>query len=91
MYGRIDLTFSGVNHDWTIPLRPRQHQPPFSPLSRSETHLCLICSGGSISTNVGLCFPAAFPPSLNSGKPGLLRSCTTNPISSPPYPSPANL
>jgi hypothetical protein len=55
MYGCIDLTFSGVNHDSTMPR-------------------CLICSGGSISTNVGRCLPAALPPSLNSGNPGRERS-----------------
>jgi len=32
-------------------------------------------SGASMSTKVGRCFAACLPPSLNSGKPGLRRSC----------------
>ena len=46
MYGRIDLIFSGVNHDCTMPLAtiPRQHCPYlfYSPTGYYRTHLCLI-------------------------------------------------
>lgn len=40
-----------------------------------QTDLWCPCSGGSISTNVGLCFAASFPPAFNSGNPGRVRTC----------------
>ncbi len=66
---------SSLNPPSTTTVPPIQRSHLQSILRRCLlTHLCCICCGGSISTNVGLFFAASFPPSLSSGNPGLVRS-----------------
>lgn len=49
------------------------HQHSQTQLSLISTCLWCMWSGGSISTNVGLFFAAAFPPADSSGNPGRVR------------------